>query len=78
MVVVTLSLCYLAPDGTERRVSNWKSILDNTAIGSRVARCFFYAKNTNLGIFWTKLDRKRLVYLMVIWNILLPFSRYMY
>jgi hypothetical protein len=44
MVVVTLSLCYLAPDGTERRVSNWKSILDNTAIGSRVARCFFMPK----------------------------------
>jgi hypothetical protein len=35
---------------------------------------YFQAKNTILGKFWRALERKMLVYFMVIWNILRPFG----
>jgi hypothetical protein len=34
----------------------------------------FRTKNPNLGKFWRALERKMLVYFMVIWNILLSFG----
>jgi hypothetical protein len=34
----------------------------------------FQTKNPNLGKFWRALDRKKLKYLMAIWNILLTFK----
>jgi hypothetical protein len=33
----------------------------------------FYTKNPNLGIFWSALELKMLVYFMVIWKLLRPF-----
>jgi hypothetical protein len=73
-------LCTPAASARSRRIFSRSDLFPGKfsksffIVRSRVARGFFQTKNTNMGKCWRASERKMLVHVMTIWNILLPFG----